>query len=158
DLGQKDFMEEVANNPKAAEKKINWDKVRALAAGLRKIRGSTKYSELHTLAHMIVNSNGQRLREAERLLPWARKTVRTDLAKVLTSDEIKKLDSTGFDDEIFSIGVTNGQYADLALENVPHFGPWNWQQFERYQNEALLLVEDQMTAGASKRHPIPAEA
>jgi hypothetical protein len=155
DKGKKDFMEEVAKDPAGA--KIQWKKVKTIADTLLEVRGPTKYSEIHTLAQLVPTSEGRRLTEIERLIPWA-KNVRAHLAANLTKPEIQRFDDHGFHEEMFSIGVTNGQYAALALENEPHFDPWNWDQFARYQGDALQIIKRHLTTGSPKRHPIPADA
>lgn len=152
--GQKDFMEEVSKDKDAIKKKIQLTKVKGIVDAIKELRGKTKYSEIHTLARLIANPRGRRLDEAERVLPWA-KTARTHLS-VLTAEERTALEA-GFDFNILALGVTNGQYGALALENAPHFDPLNWSQFERYHNEALSLV-DVHVASDKARHPIPADA
>jgi hypothetical protein len=152
--GQKDFMENVSKDKDAIKTKIQVRKVRGIIDAVGELRGKTKYSEIHTLARLIADPRGRRLDEAEKLLPWA-KTARPHLS-VLTTDERTALEA-GFDFNILALGLTNGQYGALALENAPHFDPLNWNQFERYHDEALSLVGAH-AASSKVRHPIPADA
>jgi hypothetical protein len=173
DRGKKQYMKDVSKDKNALKTKIRVEKVKALTAALLQMRGPSKYSELHALAQLVANPKGGQLKEAERLLPWVRKNdVRKTLLDALKKPEpgdtfdtlvarskmIGALDTDGIDEEVVSVGITNGHYADLALKNEPHFAPANWARFEEYQRQAFKRIDDHLTAPGHRRHPIPAEA
>ena len=147
-----------------------WDKVDALIRLLEPLYGKTKFAEIQLLArvHRRDRADGVPLDEVERLLPWIRLNRQPHLAP-MNNDERRRLDQPGIPEEAFNILVSNGHYAELALNNHPHFAPWNWNYFERYHRGALDLVRTHVTskpnakskqaAGAARpASPIPARA
>jgi hypothetical protein len=71
---------------------------------------------------------------------------------------VRSLDDPGIKAEIVSLGITNGHFGELALKNLVHFSPWNWDQFSENHKQALALVDSHMKQGQHNKHAIPAEA
>jgi len=61
---------------------------------------------------------------------------------------------------VFQMLVTNGHYAELAMQNQKHFSPDNWAEFEKAHREALTMVDKHVTnsTAAHEHGPIPANA
>jgi hypothetical protein len=165
-IGALGFMNDVQRNQKDAVKaeKKNREKVKTLVSMLRQARGKTRFSEIHLLAQMwsgtagaTRKTSGFPLSELESRLPWF-KPDRNEIARVLGPIDFPKVDDPGFDEEFFSLVVTNGHYAQMALNNVKHFDPANWDEFAKYHGEALALIDQHARHSATHRNPIPAES
>lgn len=167
--GTLNFMKKVSEDHEAAKTQINWGKVREIVTVLRKAKGPTRFSEIHTLSQMWRDKHGGEedgpffsISQMSGRLPWLRKEGldRKKAPGSLTKDEWEKFYDHGFKEMFFSLVTSNGHYGDLALKNEKHFDPENWVEFEAYHKRALELIQKQVTQ-ASKNgalHPIPAEA
>jgi hypothetical protein len=165
-MGSLYFMDDVKKNQKDAEKaeKENREKVKTLVSVLRQARGKSRFSEIHLLAQMWSGKSGAErkttgfsLTELVSRLPWFNPD-QNEIARVLGPVDFIKVNDPGFDEEFFSMVVTNGHYAQLALDNAKHFDPANWDEFAKYHGEALALIDRHAKHSGAHRNPIPAES
>jgi hypothetical protein len=154
---------------------IHWNAVKTVMQSVLSLRGKTLFAELHALAQIILGAvvppKDGKMRYSydrmQKLVPW----FDWDPIRILISDAVKAKDKElmkglvviteqGFWDEFIHFTLTNGQYADLALNNGPHFSIGgdknNWEWFEEAFEQALRKIHAHVSAGNAQA--IPAEA
>ena len=147
------LKKEVASNDPV------WDAVRAVVAFLRKVRGPSGCSELLVLSR-IMRKEIVTLQRLNQITPWVKDQDRNDLVNALKRAEAwDAFRSKGFNSNLFQFVVTDGYYADLAMNNSVHFSPGNWTKFEVTHSDALQHVDNLVSAAPSIEYaPIPADA
>ena len=152
-------------------KKGQWKRVEAMVAFITAARGPTAFTELHMLAHLLTKppvppGKDREGRYSMGLIQslaseWLPPSAERDLKNKLTADEYQNLLSEGFEaDKFLNTVLSNGYFGELALNNTPHFWPWNWKRFSDEHRSALNLVKDHVTSVSAPgvTAPIPAEA
>jgi hypothetical protein len=136
-----------------------WTAIRLMVEFLRKVAGRSGYHQLLVISRLM---RGKRLsiEHIERVAPWVNAA---DYTQFLTTAGIAGTGfgrHTDFDSDMLQMIVTNGAYAELAMNNERHFSPSNWQAFETAHTEALQLIDRQVPiAGVTIEYaPIPANA
>jgi hypothetical protein len=93
------------------------------------------------------------------LTPWI---TQQDLVDVYRAAQAVGADlDNHMNSDVFQFIVSNGYYAQLALENKAHFCPYNWVKFEQAQAAALAMVDAQVPINVASPNavaPIPADA
>jgi hypothetical protein len=138
-----------------------WAAVRSLIAFLRKVRGPSGCSELLVLSRLM-RQEEITLKNISRVAPWVTAQDYKDVvSSVRDADlgDLSKIDAK-INSDLFQMVVTNGYYAELAMNNEKHFFPANWKAFEDAHLQALTLIEQQIPISPfpSDAAPIPAAA
>jgi hypothetical protein len=136
-----------------------WTAIRHMVQFLRKVAGTSGYHQLLVISRLM---RGKRLsiEHIERVAPWVNAA---DYTQFLTTAGMAGTGfgrHTDFDSDMLQMIVTNGAYAELAMNNERHFSPSNWQAFETAHTQALQLIDRQVpiTGVTIEYAPIPANA
>ena len=166
DLAKLHRLERAREDASAVSQEIasgHWKRVEALVRFLRAARGTTPFSELHLMAHSLfapTRTGRFNLALVRDMAPWLPGSATQQLQSALSGSEFQQLNANGFPERFFKIVVTNGYYAELASQNLPHFAPDNWSRFEQEHRQALDLLAQHVTSagGPNVTAPIPADA
>jgi hypothetical protein len=136
-----------------------WTAIRHMVEFLRKVAGTSGYQQLLVISRLMRRKRLS-IEHIERVAPW-----------VTAVDSVQFLGMAGaagtgfgrhsdFDSDMLQMIVTNGAYAELAMNNERHFSPSNWQAFETAHTQALQLIDRQVPInGVTIEYaPIPADA
>jgi hypothetical protein len=154
-----------------------WNAVRHLVAYLNQVRGTTGYHQLRVLTRLQRRPGMLTIENIQRVAPYIHAADSTQLLLEAGRGGSSFGTSTPIDNEVVQFILTNGAYADLALDNELHFSPTffppdaahtagqfpgNWPAFETAHAAALEKIDALAAASgrstSSETGPIPADA
>lgn len=136
-----------------------WTAIRLMIQFLRKVAGTSAYQQLLVISRLMRRKTLS-IEHIERVAPWVNAADSAQFLVMATMAGTGFGRHSDFDSDMLQMIVTNGAYAELAMNNERHFSPSNWQAFETAQTQALQLIDRQVpiTRVTIEYAPIPADA
>lgn len=136
-----------------------WNAIQAVVAFLCKARGPSGCSELLVLSRMM-RKEAISLNLLSQVSPWVTQADQDTMNAAVRAAGFTEMTRRNFNSDLFQFIVSNGYYAQLAMDNTVHFTPHNWAKFEATHTQALQKVEAQVPVSSVSIEygPIPADA
>ena len=136
-----------------------WSAIRHMVQFLRKVAGTSGYQQLLVISRLMRRKRLS-IEHIERVAPWVSAADSVQFLAMAAPAGTGFGRHTDFDSDMLQMIVTNGAYAELAMNNERHFSPSNWQAFETAHTQALQLIDRQVpiTGVTIEYAPIPADA